>query len=116
CSSSTGARRRSGALAVAAIGSCSRSRTTATTRWPRPCSSLPMRLLHLASVTTGAVILYGCAAEPVRLTPGAPPGYIAPRPGKPGFFIAAPHGTSDLRTGDIATDLEIGRASCREGV
>jgi len=64
-----------------------------------------MRLLHLASVTTGAVILYGCAAEPVRLTPGAPPGYIATRPGKPGFVIAAPHGTSDLRTGDIATDL-----------
>ena len=50
-----------------------------------------MRLLHLASVTTGAVILYGCAAEPVRLTPGAPPGYIATRPGKPGFVIAAPH-------------------------
>jgi len=64
-----------------------------------------MRLRQLVSVTTGAVILYGCAAEPVRLVPGAAPGYIAARAGKPGFVIAAPHGTSDQRTGDIATDL-----------
>lgn len=64
-----------------------------------------MRLRHLVSVATGAMILYGCAAEPVRLEPDVAPGYIATRPGKPGFVIAAPHGTSDPRTGDIAADL-----------
>jgi len=51
------------------------------------------------------MILYGCAAEPVRLEPDGAPGYIATRAGRPGFVIAAPHGTSDPRTGDIAADL-----------
>ena len=64
-----------------------------------------MRLRRLASVATGAIVLYGCAAEPVRLAPEHAPGYIATRVGRPGFVIAAPHGTSDPRTGDIAADL-----------
>jgi hypothetical protein len=41
----------------------------------------------------------------VRFEPDVAPGYIATKAGKPGFVIAAPHGTSDPRTGDIAADL-----------
>ena len=67
------------------------------------------------SVAAGATILYGCATEPVRIetdvvpgrvVPGhVVPGHITTRAGKLGHVIAAPHGTSDARTGDIAADL-----------
>jgi hypothetical protein len=56
-------------------------------------------------VVTGALILYGCAAHFVDLAPPGAPGYIAARAGRPGAVIAAPHGTSDPRTGDIAAEL-----------
>jgi len=57
------------------------------------------------SVTAGAVVLYGCAAQPVELARDGTRGYIAVRPGRPGVVIAAPHGTSDPHTGDIAAEL-----------
>lgn len=60
---------------------------------------------QLGSVATGALILYGCAAHPVDVDPQAARGYIAARPGRPGVVIAAPHGTSDPKTGDIAAEL-----------
>src|SRR5262249_20182258 len=90
-----------------------RSRTTATTRWPRR-SCWPVKasgvIRQALSVAAGATILYGCATEPVRIetdvVPGrAVPGHITTRVGKPGHVIAAPHGTSHARTGDIAGDL-----------
>jgi len=33
------------------------------------------------------------------------PGQMATRNGRPGLVVAAPHGTSDVRTGDIATEI-----------
>lgn len=56
-------------------------------------------------MTTGPPILYGCAAHPVELALDGARGYIAVRPGRPGVVIAAPHGTSDPLTGDIAAEL-----------
>ena len=58
----------------------------------------------LASVA-GALILYGCAAHPVDVDLKDSGGYIAARPGRPGMVIAAPPGTSDGKTGDIAAEL-----------
>jgi hypothetical protein len=57
-------------------------------------------------VAAGALILYGCTAHPVDLEPLRPsPGSIAARTGRPGVVIAAPHGTSDPRTGAIAAEV-----------
>jgi hypothetical protein len=56
-------------------------------------------------VATGAVILYGCAAHPVDPALDGARGWIAARPGRPGLVVAAPHGTSDPRTGDIAAEV-----------
>jgi hypothetical protein len=56
-------------------------------------------------VATSALILYGCAAHPLDVEPQAAGGSIAVRPGRPGVVIAAPHGTSDPETGDIAAEL-----------
>lgn len=51
------------------------------------------------------LLLYGCAAQPVSFDTEVPRGHIVVRPGRPGFVIAAPHGTSDPQTGDIAAEL-----------
>jgi hypothetical protein len=52
------------------------------------------------------LLLYGCVAQPVVIdTPTAPRGHIAVQPGRAGFVIAAPHGTSDPQTGDYAAEL-----------
>jgi hypothetical protein len=56
-------------------------------------------------VTSASLVLYGCAAHPVDLPLDGARGYIAVRPGRPGVVIAAPHGTSDPRTGDIAAEV-----------
>lgn len=56
-------------------------------------------------VALGGIVLYGCAAQPVRLDLPAPSGHIAARPGRPGLVIAAPHGTSDPLTADVAAEL-----------
>ena len=54
-------------------------------------------------------MLSGCVAHPIAVPPPvtAPPegGSIETHLGRPGFVVAAPHGTSDARTGEIAEDV-----------
>lgn len=55
-----------------------------------------------------SLVLAGCAAHPIAVpVPGADTarGSIATRPGRPGFVVAAPHGTSDVGTGEIAEEV-----------
>ena len=51
------------------------------------------------------LMLYGCAAQPVSLERDVPRGHIVVKPGRPGFVIGAPHGTTDPQTGDLAAEL-----------
>ena len=60
---------------------------------------------RLLSVATGPLILYGCATRTGVLDADTARGGIAAQPGRRGLVIAAPHGTSDVRTADIAADL-----------
>ena len=53
----------------------------------------------------GSLLLAGCARPPVSLEPEPPRGHIMTRPGKPGVVVAAPHGTSDANTADIAAEI-----------
>lgn len=64
------------------------------------------RLLRLVSVASGPFILSGCAAFPpaVEVVPTVP-GTITGQPGRRGIIVAAPHGTSDARTGEIAAEI-----------
>ena len=59
---------------------------------------------RLASVAV-TLVLFGCAAHPVDVDRNVAPGHIAVQEGKPGTVVAAPHATSDPRTGDIAAEL-----------
>src|SRR5690242_21896640 len=52
-----------------------------------------------------SLVLSGCAKFPVRPEPGAEGGRIWTKPGRAGVVIAAPHGTSDPYTGEIAAEL-----------
>ncbi len=61
------------------------------------------RPLH--SVAAVSLILYGCATIPVEPEPGMPGGRISTKPGRAGFVVAAPHGTSDTHTGEMAAEL-----------
>jgi hypothetical protein len=51
------------------------------------------------------LVLYGCVAQPVALDSDVPRGHVVVRPGRPGFVVAAPHGTTDPQTGDLAAEL-----------
>jgi len=51
------------------------------------------------------MMLVGCTTRPVVLDEKPSRGDIVTRPGRPGVVIAAPHGTSDIGTGDIAADV-----------
>src|SRR2546425_4424998 len=62
-------------------------------------------LARLLSVATGPLILGGCATQTVVFDPATGQGGISAQPGRSGLVIAAPHGTSDVRTADIAADL-----------
>ena len=64
-----------------------------------------MRLPALASVATASVILVGCTTRSVVLDSPRAQGHIATRPGRPGVVVAAPHGTSDTATGEIAAEV-----------
>src|SRR2546423_5911460 len=64
-----------------------------------------MRLPALASVATAAVLLVGCTTRPVVLDSTRPRGDIATRLGRPGVVVAAPHGTSDVGTGEMAAEI-----------
>jgi hypothetical protein len=56
-------------------------------------------------VAAVSVFLCGCATVTVEPEPGAPRGTISVRPGRAGFVVAAPHGTSDTHTAEIAAEL-----------
>jgi hypothetical protein len=56
-------------------------------------------------VGAGPLLLFGCAAQTVDYPPETPRGHIAARPGRPGFVVAAPHGSSDAQTGEIAAEV-----------
>jgi hypothetical protein len=61
------------------------------------------RPLH--SVAAASLVLYGCATVPVEPEPGVPRGHISIQKGRPGFVVAAPHGSSDTHTGEMAAAL-----------
>jgi hypothetical protein len=56
-------------------------------------------------VAAVSLLVYGCATTPVPIEVEPPRGHISTRPGRPGVVVAAPHGTSDTRTGEIASDI-----------
>jgi hypothetical protein len=56
-------------------------------------------------VSTLAVLLVGCTTRPVVIERTAVPGHIATRVGRPGVVVAAPHGSSDQGTGEIAAEI-----------
>jgi hypothetical protein len=62
-------------------------------------------------VAAGPLLLFGCATQTVEFPPGPPGtpeparGQISTKVGRPGLIVAAPHGTSDVRTGDIAAEI-----------
>jgi hypothetical protein len=64
-----------------------------------------MRPPALASVAAATVLLVGCTTRPVVLDSTPPRGNIATRPGRPGVVVAAPHGTSDIGTAEIAAEI-----------
>lgn len=62
-------------------------------------------LRRLGSVSLGPLLLAGCAAQAVALPDASVRGEMMTRPGARGLVIAAPHGTSDARTGEIAAEI-----------
>jgi hypothetical protein len=66
---------------------------------------LSSRIRRLVSVGAGIVVLSGCATHRVERPLGAPDGRIAVRPGRVGFVVAAPHGSSDIDTAHIAGEI-----------
>ena len=65
--------------------------------------SSPIR--RAASVAAGLALLYGCAAQSADLPGARVRGHIATRPGRPGFVVAAPHGSSDVNTDEMAVEI-----------
>lgn len=63
------------------------------------------RLRRLASVAAAPLVLFGCATQTVEFPTQAPRGDIAVKPGRPGLVVAAPHGSSDAQTGEIAAGM-----------
>jgi hypothetical protein len=69
-----------------------------------------VRWARALSVASLSLTLSGCLAQqPVSIepptVPRVPRGHIVVKPGRPGFVVAAPHGTTDLQTGDLAAEL-----------
>jgi hypothetical protein len=56
-------------------------------------------------VAAGSLVVFGCATPRVESPLETPRGEIAARPGRPGFVVAAPHGSSDVRTAEIAAEV-----------
>ena len=55
-----------------------------------------------------SLTLCGCLAQPVVLEPNVPRvprGHIVVKPGRAGFVVTAPYGTTDPQTGDLAAEL-----------
>jgi hypothetical protein len=57
------------------------------------------------SLALGPLVLPGCAASTTVREIAGVPGTMSGALGRPGVVIAAPHGTSDARTGEIAAEL-----------
>jgi hypothetical protein len=57
------------------------------------------------SLALGPLALPGCAASTTVSEIAGVPGTMSGAPGRPGVVVAAPHGTSDARTGEIAAEL-----------
>ena len=64
-----------------------------------------MSIRRLASVAAGSLVVFGCATQRVDHPLETPRGQITARPGRPGFVVAAPHGSSDVRTAEIAAEV-----------
>jgi hypothetical protein len=64
------------------------------------------RFWWVTSLALGSLVASRCATStsPPPQLDGLP-GAIAVQAGRPGLVIAAPHGTSDVRTGEIVTEL-----------
>jgi hypothetical protein len=56
-------------------------------------------------VAIGSIVLSGCATRTVVFDTEAPRGALTAQPGRRGLVIAAPHGTSDVRTDTMAVEL-----------
>jgi len=66
---------------------------------------LSPRIQRLASVAVGSIILSGCATHRVDVPATGAGSHIAVRPGRPGLVVAAPHGTSDVNTAEMAAEI-----------
>jgi hypothetical protein len=66
---------------------------------------LSPRIRLLASVAAGTAILHGCALHRVDVPSTSAGGQIAVRPGRVGYVVAAPHGSSDVNTGAMAAEI-----------
>jgi hypothetical protein len=56
-------------------------------------------------VAAGPLLLVGCATRTAEFPPVPPRGHITARAGRPGLVVAAPHGSSDVQTAEIATEV-----------
>jgi hypothetical protein len=56
-------------------------------------------------VAAGPLLFVGCATQTVEFPREAPRGQITARAGRPGLVVAAPHGSSDVQTAEIATEV-----------
>jgi hypothetical protein len=66
---------------------------------------LSARIRRLASVSTGIVLLSGCAAHRVEDPFAVAGGLFAARPGRVGFVVAAPCGPDDVNSGHLAAEI-----------
>ena len=62
-------------------------------------------LRRLARVAAGSLLLVGCATQTVEYPAKTPRGQVATRPGRAGLVVAAPHGSSDSQTAEIAAEV-----------
>jgi hypothetical protein len=64
-----------------------------------------MVIRRLVEVAAVGLVIAGCAAQRMEQPLERGRGHIAARPGRPGLVVAAPHGSSDARTAEIAADV-----------
>jgi hypothetical protein len=66
---------------------------------------LSPRIRLLASVAVGTALLDGCALHRVDVPSTSAVSQIAVRPGRMGYVVAAPHGSSDVNTDEMAAEI-----------
>ena len=66
---------------------------------------LSPRIRLLASVAVGTALLDGCALHRVDVPSTSAVSQIAVRPGRTGYVVAAPHGSSDVNTDEMAAEI-----------